>query len=64
MFQFSYKLEIVERIKARCERHPRYNPERDGRGRHQGRMLDLLLSMTSIRQDFTGLRAPRVSQER
>ena len=32
MFQFTYKLKITERIKAKCERHPRYNPERDGRG--------------------------------
>lgn len=31
MFQFSYKLRIAERVKATCERHPRYNPERDGR---------------------------------
>ena len=27
MFQFTYKLKITERIKAKCERHPRYNPE-------------------------------------
>jgi hypothetical protein len=32
MFQFSYKLKVSERVKAKCERHPRYNPERDGRG--------------------------------
>jgi hypothetical protein len=31
MFQFSYKLKVAERVKAKCERHPRYNPERDGR---------------------------------
>jgi hypothetical protein len=26
MFQFSYKLRVAERVKAKCERHPRYNP--------------------------------------
>ena len=31
MLQFSYKLKVSERVKAKCERHPRYNPERDGR---------------------------------
>lgn len=32
MFQFSYALKVAERVKAKYERHPRYNPERDGRG--------------------------------
>jgi hypothetical protein len=32
MFQFNYKLKVSERVKAKCERHPRYNPEREGRG--------------------------------
>ena len=36
MFQFSYKLRVAERIKAKCERHPCYNPERDGRGGIKG----------------------------
>ena len=36
MFQFSYKLKVAERIKAKRERHPRYNPERDGRGGIKG----------------------------
>ena len=45
MLQFSYKLKVAERVKAKCDRHPRYNPERDGRGRHQGRMRDLLLPL-------------------
>ena len=36
MFQFSYKLTIAERVKTKCERHPRYNPERDGRGGIKG----------------------------
>jgi hypothetical protein len=36
MFQFTYKLNISERVKAKCNRHPRYNPERDGRGGIKG----------------------------
>ena len=36
MFQFSYKLKVSERVKARCERHTRYNRERDGRGNIKG----------------------------
>ena len=36
MFQFSYKLKVSERVKAKCERHPRYNPEREGRGGIKG----------------------------
>jgi hypothetical protein len=36
MFQFTYKLKVAERVKAKCERHPRYNPERDGRGGIKG----------------------------
>ncbi len=30
MFQFTYRLKIAERVKAKCERHPRYNPQQDG----------------------------------
>jgi hypothetical protein len=36
MFQFTYKLKITERIKAKCKRHTRYNQERDGRGGIRG----------------------------
>ena len=36
MFQFTYKLRVTERVKAKCDRHPRYNPERDGRGGIKG----------------------------
>jgi hypothetical protein len=31
MFKFTYKLKLTERVKAKCSRHPRYNPEKDGR---------------------------------
>jgi hypothetical protein len=36
MFQFTYKLKVAGRVKGKCERHPRYNPERDGRGGIKG----------------------------
>ena len=36
MFQFNYKLKVSKRVKAKCDRHPRYNPERDGRGGIKG----------------------------
>ena len=36
MFQFTYKLKVVERVKAKCARHPRYNPEREGGGGIKG----------------------------
>ena len=36
MFQFNYKLKVSERVKAKCNRHPRYNPEREGRGGIKG----------------------------
>jgi hypothetical protein len=32
MLQFSYKLIVKERVKAKCPKHPRYNPEKQGRG--------------------------------
>ena len=61
MFQFSYKLKIAERVKAKCERHPRYNPERDGRGGIRGgcatcfSLYDLYqarLTLDSAHRDF------------
>jgi hypothetical protein len=36
MLQFTYKLKITERVKAKCERHPRYNPEKGGRAGIRG----------------------------
>ncbi len=44
MFQFNDKLKVSERVKAKCDRHPRYNPNAR-RGGHQGWMLDLLLAL-------------------
>src|SRR6202044_4276066 len=31
MLQFTHKLKLTERVKAKCSRDPRYNPEKDGR---------------------------------
>jgi hypothetical protein len=36
MFQFTYKLKLTERVKAKCSRHPRYNPVKDGRAGIRG----------------------------
>lgn len=36
MLQFTYKLKITERVKGKCARHPRYNPEKDGRAGIRG----------------------------
>lgn len=36
MLQFTYKLKIAERVKGKCNRHPRYNPEKDGRAGIRG----------------------------
>jgi len=36
MLQFTYKLKINERVKGKCSRHTRYNPEKDGRAGIRG----------------------------
>jgi hypothetical protein len=36
MLQFTYKLKLTERVKAKCSRHPRYNPVKDGRAGVRG----------------------------
>ena len=36
MLQFTYRMKVAERVKAKCNRHPRYNPEKDGRGGIRG----------------------------
>lgn len=32
MYKLSYKLSVRERVFGKCLRHPRYNPEKAGRG--------------------------------
>jgi len=36
MLKFTYKQIIRERVRAKCQRHPRYNPEKDGRSGIKG----------------------------
>ena len=36
MLKFDYKQTIRERITAKCPKHPRYNPEKEGGGRIKG----------------------------
>ena len=36
MFKLTYKLNVRERVEGKCERHPRYNPEKDGRAGIKG----------------------------
>jgi hypothetical protein len=75
MFQFTYKLKITERVKAKCERHPRYNPERNGRGGIRGgcstcfSLFDLhqaRLALEAAQREFLRRAAPwcRASQPR
>ncbi len=61
MFQFTYRLMIAERVKGKCARHPRYNPQRDGRGGIKGgcstcfTLLDLhhaRLTLEAAHRDF------------
>lgn len=36
MLKFSYRKTIKERITAKCARHPRFNPEKEGRNGIKG----------------------------
>ncbi len=36
MLKFSYKHTIRQRVTAKCQRHPRYNPEKEGRSGMKG----------------------------
>ncbi|MDX6557852.1 MAG: hypothetical protein QOF72_901 [Blastocatellia bacterium] len=74
--KLTYKLKVAERVKAKCERHPRSNPERDGRGGIKGgcstcfSLYDLhqaRLSLDAAHREFlrravpwTRIRLPRV----
>jgi hypothetical protein len=61
MFQFSYKLKVAERVKAKRERHPRVQPGARRTQRNQGWMHYLLLSLRPASGEaITGRRARRV----
>jgi hypothetical protein len=47
MFQFNYKLKVSERVKAKCDRHPRCNP--NARREEATRLDARLASLSSIR---------------
>ena len=36
MFKLSYKLVVRERVQGKCDRHPHYNPEKDGKAGIKG----------------------------
>lgn len=36
MLKFTHKIQIRERVTAKCDRHPRYNPEKEGRNGIKG----------------------------
>ena len=73
MFQFTYKLKVAERVKGKCERHPRYNPERDGRGGIKGgcsacfslyNLQQARLTLDAAHRDFLKKAAPWVRRSR
>jgi len=45
MLQFTYKLKLTERVKAKCSRHPRYNPRERWPRRYPWRLLYLFLAL-------------------
>jgi hypothetical protein len=47
MFQFNYQLKVSERVKAKCDRHPRCNP--NARREEATRLDARLASLSSIR---------------
>ena len=67
MMKLAYKLKVAERLTAKCSRHPRYNPEKDGRGGIKGgcigcwALFDLhqsRLALEAAVQKFQRLAAP------
>lgn len=67
MMKLSYKLKIAERLTAKCSRHTRYNPEKDGRAGIKGgcigcwALFDLYqsrLALEASAQKFQRLAAP------
>jgi hypothetical protein len=52
MSQFNHRLKISERVKAKRDRHPRYNPEVDGRGGIKGGCSTCFSLLTYIRRGY------------
>ncbi len=59
MFKLSYKLVVRERVQGKCARHPRYNPEKDGRAGIKGGCSACysLLDLHNARLKLDGCRA-------
>jgi hypothetical protein len=73
MFEFTYKLKVAERVKDKCGRHPRYNPERDGRGGINGgcyacfslyNLQQARLTLDAAHHDFLKKAVPWVRRSR
>ena len=73
MFQFTYKLKVAERVKGKFERHPCYNPERDGRGGIKGgcsacfslyNLQQARLTLDAAHRDFLKKAVPWVRRSR
>ena len=71
MLQFTYKLKLTERVKAKCSRHPRYNPVKDGRAGIRGgcstcfSLYDLYqarIALDAAQREFVRRAGPRVRQ--
>jgi hypothetical protein len=54
VLQFAYQLTVKKRVKAKCPRHPKYDPAKQGRGAIVGGcstcsdLLDLLEARTKL----------------
>ena len=71
MLKFTYKQNIRERVEAKCSRHPRYNPEKDGRSGIKGgcstcfdlyELLNSRLKLDAAVREFTRRAGPWVRQ--
>jgi hypothetical protein len=67
MLKFTHKLKVNSRVVAKCSRHPRYNPEKQGRGAIVGgcsgcfALFDLMQSRNQLDaavREFERLAAP------
>jgi len=56
MLKFVYKQKIRERVNAKCQRHPRYNPELDGREGIKVVVLRVGSSLIYFRREFGWIR--------
>ncbi len=67
MLKFTYKLKLTERVTAKCSRHPRYNPEKEGKGGIKGgcsgcydlyALFQSREALAAAAKEFTGRAAP------